>query len=173
MEGDSIQELSAIEMNALTREIVDVYHAYAKCENADFYCRSHIHGLNTLYLKEFGFPNEKALIDNFKRWLRTKDVLVMYANDPTKEKTVLNLPIKDMELPKWTERVSMFTHQTALAFKKNSIPVLNKSCPKHAHNSFVGFPVMRDTPTQLAKRSHGYHCSLYDSFELYLVYVTD
>ena len=173
MEGESIQELSAIEMNALTREIVDVYHAYAKSESVDFYARGNIHGLSPSYLHEFGFPNEKALIENFKTWLRTKDVLAMYANDPAKEKTVLNLPIRDMELPKWTERVSMFTHQTALAFKKNSIPVLNKSCPKHAHSSFVGYYPLRETPTQLAKYSHGYHCSLYDSFELYLAYVTD
>ena len=173
MEGESIQELSAIEMNALTREIVDVYHAYAKAEDLDFYSRRHIHGLNFSYLNEFGFPNEKALIDNFKKWLRGKDVLAMYANDPAKEKTVLNLSIKDMELPKWKERISMFTHQTALAFKKNSVPVLNKSCPKHAHSSFVNFPIKRETPTQLAKHNYGYHCSLYDSLELYLVYVTD
>lgn len=173
MEGESIQELSAIEMNALTREIVDVYHAYANTENADFYSRDYIHGLSTSYLKQYGFPNEKALIDNFKMWLRSKDVLVMYANDPTKEKTALNLSIKDMELPKWAERASMFTHQTAVAFKNNSVPVLNKTCSKYAHSSFVGYPLARETPTLLAKRNHGYHCSLYDAFELYLAYVTN
>ena len=173
MEGDSIQELSAIEMNALTREIVDVYHAHAKTEDGDFWARRHIHGLSVLYLNEFGFRSEKALIDDFKKWLRGKDVLVMYANNPTKEKTALNLPVKDMNLPPWKYRVTMHANQTALAFKKNSVPVKNKTCPKHAHNAFVCSPVRNNTATELAKRSYGYHCSLYDAFELYLHYVTD
>ena len=173
MEGESIQELSAIEMNALTREIMDVYHAYAKCDFGDTYARRHIHGLSVSHLNANGFPNEKTLIDNFKKWLRGKDILVMYANDPSKEKTILNLPIKDINLPIWKERVAMFTHQTARAFKKNSVPVLNKSCPKEAHSAYLGFPLRRNTDTELAKSSYGYHCSLYDSFELYLHYVTD
>lgn len=173
MEGDSIQELSAIEMNALTREIVDVYHAYAKPEDGDVYARRHIHGLSVLYLKTHGFLSEKDLIADFKKWLRGKDVLVMYANDPTKEKSALNLIIRDMNLPVWKERASMFVHQTALAFKKNSVPVLNKTCPKQAHGAFVGFPICKNSATELAKRNHGYHCSLYDAFELYLHYVTD
>lgn len=173
MEGDSIQELSAIQMNALTREIVDVYHAHARTIDGDFYARRHIHGLNVLYLNAHGFHSESQLIQDFKKWLRGKDILVMYANDPTKEKTVLNLTIKDMELPPWKQRVSMHAHQTAVAFKKNSVPILNKSCPKDAHSAFVGYPVYRNTATELAKRSHGFHCSLYDVFELYLYYVTD
>ena len=173
MEGESIQELSAIEMNALTRQIVNVYHAYANTEDPDFYSRRHIHGLSSQFLNIHGFPNESALIDDFKKWLRGKDVLAMYANAPSKEQTALNLPIIDMDLPIWKERISMFVHQTAIAFKKNSVPILNKYCPKHAHDSYVGYPVFRNSPTDLAKRSHGYHCSLYDSYELYLHYVTD
>ena len=173
MEGESIQELSAIQMNAFTRQIVDVYHAHAKTEDSDSYSRLHIHGLCKMYLDAFGFLNEKALIDDFRKWLRGKDILAMFANNPSKEKTALNLPVKDMNIPPWKERVSMFVHQTALAFKKNSVPVFNKSCSKHVHSSFAGFPVFRNTETELAKRSHGYHCSLYDAFELYLHYVTD
>ena len=173
MEGDSIQELSAIEMNAQTREIVDVYHAYARTEHGDFYSRRHIHGLSVIYLNEFGFQSEKSLIYDFKKWLSSKDVLVMYANNPTKEKTALNLPVRDMELPVWKERISMFANQTANAFKKKSVPVLNKTCPKEAHAAFHYYPVRNNTSTELAKRSYGYHCALYDAFELYLHYVTD
>ena len=172
MEGDTIQELSAIEMNAQTRQIVDVYHEYARTEHGDFYSRRHIHGLSVIYLNEFGFQSETALIYDFKKWLRTKNILAMYANNPAKEKTALNFPVKDIELPVWKERILTFANQTANTFKNKSVPVLNKSCPKIAHNAFQYFPVHKNSPTELAKRSYGHHCALYDTYELYLHYVT-
>ena len=171
MEGTSIQEMSAIQMNALTRQIVDVYHAYAMSTDDDSYARKHIHGLNPYFLFHKGFPTEDSLIKNFRSWLRGKDILALFANDPAKEKSVLNLNINDMSLPPWTERIRQPSHEVSLAFKNNFIPVLDKRCCKAAHNDFVAYPLFKNNDTEIAKSQHGFHCSLYDAYELYLTYI--
>ena len=170
MEGTTIQELSAIQMIAQTLQIVDVYHAYAVSTVNDFWARNHIHGLNSSFLSENGFPTEEALIQNFRTWLRGKNVLIMFANDPMKENTSLKLNIQDMELPPWTQRISLPSHTVSSSFKTNFIPILDKRCCKAAHNNFVNFPILKGNDTEFAKSRHGFHCSLYDAYELYLTY---
>jgi len=174
MEGSSIQELSAIQMNALTRQIVDVYHGHAQSPcSCDRWARSHIHGLNTSFLQRHGFANQGMLIYDFKRWLRGKDVLAMYANDPAKEASVLNLPIKDMGILPWAERIHQPYHQMARTYKNDFIPILNMRCSSEAHSSFVKYPLKRLSETEIAKRDYGFHCALYDAYELYLCYITN
>lgn len=173
MEGVSIQEVSAIQMNAFTRQIVDVYHAHAMSNNPDEWATRHIHGLNKTFLQRHGFPNEETLIRDFKRWLRGKDVLAMYANNPSKEAMALNLLIKDMNIPPWAERVYQPYHQTVLTFKNEFVPILDKRCCAEAHSAFVKYPLMRLNETEIAKRDFGFHCSLYDAYELYLCYITN
>ena len=173
MEGTSIQEISAIQMNALTRQIVDVYHEHAMPDNPDQWARRHIHGLNEKFLQQHGFPNEETLLRDFKRWLRGKDVLSIYANAPSKEATALNLVIHDMNIPSWAERVYQSYHQTVLSFKNEFIPILDKRCCAEAHISFVKYPLKRLNETEIAKRDFGFHCSLYDAYELYLCYIAN
>ena len=173
MEGESTQELSAIQMNAMTRQIVDVYHAHAVPDNPDSWSSRHIHGLNKTFLQRHGFPNEQTLIRDFKRWLRSKDVLSMYANNPSKEMSALNLIINDMDLPRWSERVCQPYHQLALTFKTEFIPILDTRCCEQAHSDFVKYPMKKLNETEIAKRDFGFHCSLYDAYELYLCYITN
>lgn len=158
-------------MNAFTRQIVDVYHAHACSDKPDDWARRHIHGLNTTFLQYHGFSSEDDLIVDFRKWLRGKDVMAMYANNPMKETNVLNFTIHDMEIPPWSERVYRPYHQLALSYKQNFIPVLDKRCCAPAHSAFVKYPMKRITETEIAKRDFGFHCALYDAFELYLCYV--
>ena len=173
MEGDSLQELSAIQMNALTRQIVDVYHAHAKPCSSDSWSRSHIHGLNPQFLHRYGFHCEETLILDFKKWLRGKDVLAMYANDPYKESDILKLSIKDMNMPRWAERVYKPYHEIAVTYKNDFIPILDKRCCAEAHSSFVKYPMRKRSETEIAKRDFGFHCSLYDTYEMYLCYIAN
>ena len=173
LEGEPAQELSAIAMNAESRQVIDTYHAYAYTHKPDEWSRCHVHGLNPNFLKENGFSDESALVKDFKCWLRGKDILVTYANNPIKEIKLLNLPIKDMALPQWSERAAHFGYQTALAFKKKHVPVFNKICPQGAHSNFSSYPVYRNTYTEHVKKDFGHHCSLYDAFSLYLFYVLE
>lgn len=173
MEGEPIQELSAIQMNVMTRQIVDVYHRHAKTNSPDTWARLHIHGLSNNYLNQNGLENEEMLILDFKKWLRGKDIIVMYANDPRKERTALNLPIKDLNLPKWIDRVSQPYHEIAINFKQNCIPILDKRCSKHIHAVYTSYPLKKRSKTELAKFHYGFHCSLYDAYEMYLYYVSD
>ena len=172
MEGTPIQELSAIHMNALTKQIVDVYHAHANTYKDDSWSRLHIHGLNLFYLERYGFHNEEALIHNFKDWLRPKDVLNIYANDPKKESQLLNMRVTDLGLPPWAKRVYQPYHQMAVSFKQDFIPILDKRCCLEVHSMYRRYPMKRLSATELAKRDHGFHCSLYDAYELYLCYVS-
>lgn len=158
-------------MNALTRQVVDVYHRHALSEVPDVWSRLHLHGLNRLFLKEYGLPNEAALVHDFKQWLSGKDVLAMYGNDPGREMKCLGMNIKDMEMPKWAERSRQPYHEIALAFKNNFVPILEKRCCAEAHASFSKYPMMRHNVTELAKFHFGFHCSLYDAYELYLCYI--
>jgi len=177
-EGEPTQELSAIVMSVANRHITDIYHAHAQSKCSDDWARCHVHGLNRHYLEEHGFPNEETLVKDFRKWLRGRNILCMYANNPTKEISLLNYPaIYDIQFPKWQHRISLVSHQTALHFKRLSIPItcLNsyKSCSKEAHSEFKFVPTPRHSPTELAKKDFGYHCALYDCYALYLYYLSD
>ena len=155
----------------MTQEILDVYHGYACAQESDAWARRHVHGLNHSYLIDNGHPNEAALIAHFRKWLRGKDVLAFYAQAPQQEQRLMTTPIHDMNLPQWSTRINRDYHKVANAFKVRSIPILHTNCPGFAHRDFCGYPLKRMTDTEIAKYEHGFHCSLYDSFELYLAYV--
>ena len=171
MEGSPVQELSAIQMNAWTKQIVEVYHGHAFSHQSDLWARLHIHGLNLKFLKEHGFRDEETLIQDFKRWLVGKDVVSLYANDPSKESVVLNIPILNMGLPPWADRIYQPYHQMALSYKREYVPILDKRCCFEAHAAFKRYSMKRLNETEIAKRDHGFHCSLYDAYELYLSYI--
>ena len=172
MEGSPSQEISAIHMNALTKQIVDVYHAHANTYEDDSWARRYIHGLNMSFLERHGFRDEIALITNFKDWLSSKNIMSIYANDPTKEAKLLNINISDIRLPPWAKRVYQSYHQMANDFKRDFVPIMDKRCCPKAHNMYQRYPIKRLSATEIAKREHGFHCSLYDAYELYLYYVT-
>ena len=150
-----------------------VYHKYATCSPfADAWCRLHLHGLNVSYLRKYGLKDEEALIQDFKRWLQQFHVVTMYANDPTRELTKLNLSIIDIGLPPWSERVQHSYHQIPQMYKMSSKPFYDITCNHHVHSDYV-YRCMSDcrTYTQKVKAAHGFHCSLADVHELYLYYL--
>ena len=158
-------------MNYKSREILDVFHAHAYTDNEDTFARNHIHGLSSLYLYENGYSSFDALLYAFKLWIHEKNYLSIFANGSQKECKALSLNIADIGLPQWNVRNEEAYHQVASKFKKLSIPILHVKCPKEAHSSFHGPCIKNNTDGELAKARHGYHCSLYDVFELYLCYV--
>ena len=167
-----MQELSAIHMNAFTRQIVDVFHGHAFAKQSDWWARLHVHGLNKTFLERNGEYDDIALLQNFKNWLSRKNVLSLYANNPRKESDALDIVIEDIELPPWAERIYQPYHQMALSYKCEFIPILNKRCCFEAHSVFKRYPIRKLNETEIAKRDHGFHCSLYDAYELYLYYVS-
>ena len=177
-EGEPTQELSAIAMSVADHHILDIYHGYAQPNCPDDWARYHVHGLDVTFLKSHGFANEAALVENFKKWLRGRDIICMYANNPDKERKILDIQsICDISYPNWVDRLPLLSHQTALQFKRLSIPITGincfVSCPQTAHKAFKFFPTPRLTPTALAKKDFGYHCALYDTYALYLHFLID
>lgn len=162
-------------MHNITYEIISVYHRHANCrENEDAWARRRLHGLNPIYLQANGFPNESALLTNFNEWIKSFDVICMYANDPSKERPLFpNYSIRDSFLPCWEERMDKPYHIVANRFKDLSIPIAGVRCNAYIHSNYIQPCSFPSTKTKLAKTLLGFHCSLRDVHELYLKHVLD
>ena len=100
---------------------------------------------------------------------RIFDVLRIFANNPGKERKVFpQYSISDILLPPWEERVNKHYHEVPNQFKWMNIPIANVRCNAYIHNSYQCDP---STKMSSEKHQHGHHCSLYDSYELYLFYL--
>lgn len=175
LEGYPLQEMSALEMSGTTFNPIDVFHEHAYSEDIelDWYARKHIHGLSPAYLKANGHATPSKLIDSFKTWLSKKKYKLLYANDPTMERITLGLEleIQDIKLERWANRINKPYHQIAQDFKVSFDSICCKRCSPLAHSSFQGAIIKRpNNPSDLARHAHGFHCSLYDVYELYLFY---
>ena len=172
-EGTPIQELSALEVCLYDRQVVDVFHAHAYSTDGDDWSRKHIHGLNLSYLKKHGYPSESELISAFKCWLHGKNYLTVFSNAPHKEQEALSLNICDIGLPPWIERHDQPYHVIVKSFKDMNLSLLDKTCPREAHSAYIGVDKNHqpNSLTQKAKELHGYHCSLYDCWEMYLCFI--
>ena len=146
---------------------MDAFHGFAHAEKCDKFARKHVHGLSRHYISMYGRSSEADLIEVFKRWLRLKHCVAIYANNADKERKLLNIEIKDLNLAPWADRKNCASHQIANRFKKLAIPIVGYRCPPIAHSYFVSPPISSNPATNIAKSEHGYHCALYDCLELY------
>ena len=171
-EGEPVQELSAIAMDNETHRIVSVYHKHADCDpSLDFWARQNIHGLNVKYLSQCGFPNETVLIADFEKWLQSLNIKCMFANNPAKERHMLpKYEVFDILLPPWEKRIDMSYHEVANRFKELNLPVSSAQCSTYIHNQYCRSRFFT-TNSQVLKSLHGYHCSLFDCYEMYLFYL--
>jgi hypothetical protein len=158
-------------MDINTKEIIDVFHAYAYTEVDDNYARKYVHGLNPKILKSVGYRDLNQLIDDFQSWIRRKHCIALYGNAPAKEATALQYCISPFNLPEWRIRQDMPYHIVAGQFKKHNVPILSKRCNTDVHSAFKYTIVRPYSSTDTAKERHGCHCSLYDCYELYLYYI--
>lgn len=168
-----MQELAAIEIDKKTNDIVDVFHAYAYTEEDDKFSRNHIHGLDKNFLRQEGFASSSILLSGFELWLDAKShKTYILCNDASKEKQQLSACYSavttDFNLMPWALRKDCASHQVAIRFKELSIPILGTRCHSLAHASFICAPATSNSDAALAKTKHGYHCALYDAYELYL-----
>ena len=160
-------------MDNETYKIVDVYHKHIDCKaRDDVWSRQNFHGLNLDYLHKYGHRCLCDFIADFQRWLNKFHILQLYANNPHKERVLLHTSlINDLLLPVWRQRVSQPYHQVAVCFKDLNVPILNTKCDSYVHNAYDCFIRNDESDLEKLKRLHGYHCSLYDCYELYLFYL--
>lgn len=170
-EGESVQELAAIEVDINTLEIVDSYHAFAKSATDDTFARCYVHGLNPILLDDEGFTSENELISHFKTWLSKKPHVAIFGHAPQRERKLLKLNIIDMFLDKWIERKDQPSHKISKVFKDHMVSIAGKRCSHHAHSWYRSPPAKTNVQTYMAKLEHGFHCALYDAYELYLCYL--
>lgn len=175
-EGEPLQEFTALYVNVEKQLIVDVFHrhvCYPFTYDKDSFSRRHIHGLNRDFLSKNGLSNESVLLLHFRKWLSERPYTCIYAHAPDKEKRFLSLPIQDVNLKPWKERIYCNSHQIALFMKLNFVKICDVSC--HAHD-FVSWKVKcKQSPseTDCAKKNFSYHCSLYDCVECFLFFCNE
>lgn len=175
-EGAYTEELAAIAVNSETLQIIDVFHEFAKPQAVDDWSRKHVHGLNCKWLQEYAkYLNQTELAHAFRQWLRGKNVLAIFANDPARERQLFghDLFIQDLCFPMWAARESRASHRIAFLYKRAFVPVLNKRCCAEAHSSFKYFPIYRDSSSDRARQRWGLHCGLYDCLESYLFFIEE
>ena len=178
-EGEPIQEFTALYVDSALHTIVDVFHRHvafpssSPAYDSDQWGRRHIHGLNRDYLATHGLKDETNLMSDFYEWLRLHPYDTIFANAPHKESTFLNLPIVDVCLPSWKERVQLLSHYLTLKMKRRAIPINGIKCDS-AHSSYKNWSPRRPynlSPTDVIKLDFGFHCSLYDCFEIFWYYL--
>ena len=169
-EGDPVQELTAIEVSVSNFEILDVFHAHASApfRTNDNWSRRNIHGLSIDFINIHGFPSEHELQAAFHVWFSKRNSVLNFANNPAKESKFLNIKLTDVKLPVWVERRNCPAHQIALTFKKHETPIGNAACFSSIHSSYspTKFNDTMDERTR-AQKEWGFHCSLYDAYEIY------
>lgn len=151
--------------------ILDVFHAHANVSSVrdDVWCRRNIHGLRLDFIRDHGFPSEHELRAAFHVWFSKRNSVANFVNDPAKESKFLNIELNDVKLPIWAERAKCPAHQIALAFKRHETPIGNAVCFSSIHNCFIPQKHNKSMDERTrAKKDWGYHCSLYDAYELYL-----
>ena len=175
-EGTPVQEFSALAMDTRDNVVIAAYHRYAYCPpDKDKWARKHIHGLEPKLLKEFGFSCENELFEDVNIWLSTfPNIETIYANNPLKERRFLKLPIQDIGLPIWSERIGNPYHRIPNNLKNDGdylFMELNVYCDPDFHGQFSHHLITNpNNVNHMAKASETYHCSLCDVTELFLFY---
>ena len=107
------------------------------------------------------------------KWLDTFDVLCMYANNPGRERKIFRhcKYLHDILLPNWEKRMRQPYHEVAIRFKQLNVPIKNVRCTNFVHSRFITRYYITPSMKELGKILHGFHCALYDCYELYLFYL--
>lgn len=171
-EGTPVQELSAIYVNSSTKEIEDVFHAFARFPHEDYdpdmWARKHVHGLDIDFLSRNGVDNEEELVKDFHQWLSAHPYDNIFGHAPQKEEKLLGICIEDVKLLPWVERSEELSHILAKRLKETHSFICNVRCAS-AHASFQASKLEHDDcKKDRVKRDFGYHCSLYDCAECFL-----
>ena len=177
-EGEPIQEFTALYVDSVSHDILDVFHRHVKFTktygyDSDRWARRHVHGLNREYLALHGVQDEHVLLREFKDWLQWHPYEQILANAPRKESMFLNLPIHDVCLPPWKDRAVLLSHRLAVSLKRDAMPINGIQCSV-AHSCFIDWCPRRPyslSPKDVIKRDFGFHCSLYDCMELYFYHL--
>ena len=173
-EGIPTQEFCAIVVDIVNLAILDVYHKFAYA-SGDVWSRRNIHGLNTDYLHQFGFSNAHLLVNDFRKFVSNYKVVKVFENCPNSMSYDFFHNIEDLRLPEWTIRIEESYHIIANRLKEIEYRICGVNCNSNIHSSYkpyLNFNRCRKMSTR-AKLQHGFHCALYDAYELYFYYKHD
>ena len=171
-EGIPTQEFCAIIADADNLNVLDIYHKFAFA-SGDIWSRRNVHGLNTNFLRNFGFSNASILVNDFRKYISCYKVVKVFENCPNSVSYDFFHYIEDIRLPNWTTRVNERYHIVSNRLKKSNSYIFDlANCNSHIHSSYkpyLNFNRCRKL-SERVKLEHGFHCALYDTFELYLFY---
>ena len=174
VEGEPSQEIAAIAVNA--NRVESVFHIFPRVDDQrglanDWYARKYIHGL----------PISKGLhgVADWRRkwseWRSRRSHYPLMANAGAKEAMVFNEQVINHSLQEWVVRATDTRHIFARYAKQRQWAVGGICCAKINHCKYV----QSRSPTKTlslrgqAKAVHGYHCALYDAWEVAMDFVMD
>ena len=170
-EGIPTQELCAIVVDIENFTIADTYHKFAFARG-DNWSRRNIHGLNSNFLYHFGFPNATALQKDFDKWKSNYNIVKVFENCPNSMSNHFFDNVTDLRLPLWVDRINERSHIMANRLKESNLPICDVNCSTEIHSSYKPYLTFNRCRNlaQRCKLQHGFHCALYDTFELYLYF---
>lgn len=174
-EGIPTQELCAIAVDICDLTIIDIYHKFAYA-SGDTWSRRNIHGINTDVTYHFAFRNERKLQNDFENWKSNYNIIKVFENSPNEMTHHFFDNVIDLKLPPWEDRVNQRYHLMANRLKDGNAVIDATICPtkcsSHIHSLYKPYKTLRRCKnlSERLKLQHGFHCSLYDAFELYLFY---
>ena len=132
------------------------------------YC--HCISYSTLYRITANTPQQ--LLDKARAFVVSYTPAVVLSNDKVFHSDIykivsswkLNLCYHNVYLGDWLHRAHQAYHLEARSLKFHQSPICNRTCTLH----HLPLCQRKPTPTNLVKRQHGAHCSLYDAYEIFL-----
>ena len=158
-----------------------VFHAKPSSTSEFWSGSTYCHGLQKDDLSQIGFQNQDQLRSEVRNFIESYDVKYIIGHDGKNAKQSdnneflkfagIHVEYHNHPIHDWKERCDKDYHVQALEKKFQSQYIRTRGrgrtiCPAQHKAIRVGTKGSRETVE--AKRKAGYHCSLIDSFELYL-----
>lgn len=136
----------------------------------DWMSVKHVHGINS---ERIGTMTQERAMENFRKWFRANEGERIRANGMDIKKLLPDLPVEQVAMPGWAERVSQPYHIAARNIRDGRLQ-LNKavftSCSKENHKCYKTPTKWKEnTAAQRARKYHGYHCALADAVEIFFL----
>lgn len=142
-------------------------------------CAQNSHCISPKVVNDYGYE-ESIAKQRFYQWINSQShsklIIKGYGQDTSQEalqqwipelKTFSHLIYEQVELPNWEER-QYGDYHIATQLMKNNCQLCYCKATKHKLPMVPTWKIKKKTPThsKMARLMYGFHCSLFDSFEL-------
>jgi len=158
----------------IDHRLVDIFHEYGIPSDRQKHLASasYCHCIPYTSLCQITHNSSEILLSRARDFVSLYQSAIVLSNDKSSKSDIyklisswnLDLEYCNIYVGDWLIRVNQQSHLESRHAKFQSKSILGKSCNIHT----LPLRQQKPTPTNLAKYQHGSHCSLYDTFEIFL-----